>query len=300
MATKTRIPVILDTDIGDDIDDTWALAMALKCPELDVKLVVSDVGETVYRAKIIAKMLQVAGRTDVDVGIGVRQTARRKPRRQTAWVQDYRLSRYRGRIHEDGVGAIIRTIMESREPVTLICIGPMPNIREALKREPRIGQKARFVGMHGSLDWSFMADHAPVAEYNVKVDVPACQAVFTAPWDKTITPLDTCGKVVLRGKKFAAVAASKDPLARAVIENYRVWRKSGRLPDDVGESSILFDCVAIHLAFSTRFLTMKRMGVRVRDDGFTVRDPKAPKINCALAWADMAGFEDSLVERLTG
>jgi len=34
-----KIPVILDTDIGIDIDDTWALGLLLKCPELDVKLI---------------------------------------------------------------------------------------------------------------------------------------------------------------------------------------------------------------------------------------------------------------------
>lgn len=39
---KKPIPVILDTDIGGDIDDTWALVMTLKSPELDVKLIVSN------------------------------------------------------------------------------------------------------------------------------------------------------------------------------------------------------------------------------------------------------------------
>ena len=39
---SNKIPVILDTDIGSDIDDTWALAMMLKSPELDVKLIVTD------------------------------------------------------------------------------------------------------------------------------------------------------------------------------------------------------------------------------------------------------------------
>jgi inosine-uridine nucleoside N-ribohydrolase len=66
-----KIPVILDTDIGGDIDDTWALAMMLRCPELDIKLVVSDTGNTTYRAKIIAKILHIAGRTDIAVGIGI-------------------------------------------------------------------------------------------------------------------------------------------------------------------------------------------------------------------------------------
>jgi inosine-uridine nucleoside N-ribohydrolase len=44
--TDRSIPVILDTDIGGDIDDTWALAMMLRSPELDVKLVVTDTGDT--------------------------------------------------------------------------------------------------------------------------------------------------------------------------------------------------------------------------------------------------------------
>ena len=34
------VPVILDTDIGFDVDDVWALAFMLRCPELDVKLVI--------------------------------------------------------------------------------------------------------------------------------------------------------------------------------------------------------------------------------------------------------------------
>ena len=58
---SVRIPVILDTDIGDDIDDTWALVLLLKSPELDLKLVVGDQGKPLYRARLIAKLLQVAG-----------------------------------------------------------------------------------------------------------------------------------------------------------------------------------------------------------------------------------------------
>jgi hypothetical protein len=50
-------PVILDTDIGDDIDDTWALGLLLQSPEFDVRLVVGDQGKNLYRAKLIAKFL---------------------------------------------------------------------------------------------------------------------------------------------------------------------------------------------------------------------------------------------------
>src|SRR5438132_355466 len=65
-----KTPVILDTDIGDDIDDTWALAMLLRSPELDLKLVTTANGKAEYRAKLIARLLTVAKRTYVPIGLG--------------------------------------------------------------------------------------------------------------------------------------------------------------------------------------------------------------------------------------
>ena len=44
-----RIPVILDTDIGNDIDDTWALGQLLNSPELDLKLVLTSTGRKCIR-----------------------------------------------------------------------------------------------------------------------------------------------------------------------------------------------------------------------------------------------------------
>lgn len=293
-----KIPVILDTDIGDDIDDTWALAMMLKSPELDVKLVSTDFGNTVYRAKLVAKLLEVAGRTDVPVGVGIRQND--GVGGQGPWVEDYDLGKYPGTVHEDGVQAIVDTIMGSPEPVTLICIGPVPNIKAALEREPRIAERSRFVGMHGSVRKGYDGSAEVAPEYNVKADVPACRAAFTAPWDITITPVDTCGLVKLKGEKYRAVCDCPDPLIRTVIENYRIWL--GGKPDT--ESSILFDTVAVHLAYSTEFLVMEDVGLRVTDDGFTVEDTDrlggAKRMHVAIDWKDLAAYEDYLVERLVG
>jgi len=288
-------PVILDTDIGDDIDDTWALAMMLKSPELDVKLVVTDTGNTTYRAKIVAKMLEVADRTDVPVGIGV--PFGDKNGRQGAWVEGYDLASYPGTIYEDGVDALIRTIMDSPEPITLICIGPIPNIGAALEREPKIADKARFVGMHGSVRLGYGGSEKISAECNVVNHVKDCQKAFTAAWDMTITPVDTCGLVHLTGEKYRAVYECKDPLIRAMIENYRIWAKYS--PASLKQTSTLFDTVAIYLAFSDELLKMEKLGIRVMDDGYTVEDENAKVINCAMNWKDLSAFEDFLVKRLT-
>ncbi len=301
---RTRIPVILDTDIGGDIDDTWALTLMLKSPELDVKLITTDTGNTTYRAKVVAKMLEVAGRTDIPIGIGLQFGDR--VGRQAVWVEGYDLSAYPGRVHQDGVRAIIDTIMGSPEPVTLVCIGPVPNIAVALEREPGIAERARFVGMHGCIRKSpleYGGGGGVVAEYNVAADPRACQRVFTAPWDMTITPLDTCGFVKLEGERYRAVRRCDDPLVQALIDNYRVWLRSGRREwkeEFETRSSILFDTVAIYLSLSQKLLDMEKLGIRVTDDGYTVIDGKAKTVNCATKWKDLAAFEDFLVERLTG
>ncbi len=295
-----KIPVILDTDIGGDIDDTWALAMLLKSPELDLKLVVTDTGNTRYRARVAAKLLETAGRTDVPIGIGIHQGDDTGP--QAPWVEDYDMNNYPGKIYQDGVGAMIDTIMASPEPITLICIGPVPNIAAALKRDPRIAQKARFIGMQGSVRLGYGGSPKTINEYNVRADVNSCRAAFNVPWEVTITPLDTCGLVVLKGEKYARVRDCPDPLIQALIESYRIWTRhvTWTKVDAEKQSSTLYDTVAVYLAISRDLLKMEQLGIRVTNDGYTVIDEKAKKINCAMKWKNLDVFEDFLVERLAG
>jgi len=309
--SEIRVPVILDTDICDDIDDTWAIATMLQSPELDCKLITTAVGNTEAKAKVVAKFLQQVGRTNIGVGIGIKQ--RDGEHQQTPWAKDYDLASYPGKIHRDGVQALIDTIMNSPTRITLIAIGPLPNIAEALKREPRIAEKAVFVGMHGSIYRGYGGEQ-PDAEYNVKADVQAAKKVFTAPWSMTITPLDTCGLVVLDGDKYQKVLKKNSAITSNLIENYRVWYR-GSLKDrkDLDEtgmtrlvteklnssSTTLFDTVAIYLAISRQLVEMKQLLIRITDDGFTRVQEGAEPVDCAVKWKDLGGYESWLVERLT-
>lgn len=293
-----RIPVILDTDIGDDIDDTWALGLLLKSPELDLKLVVGDNGKNLYRAKILAKFLQNAGRSDVAVGLGM-DTATHGVGGQARWVADYNLNAYPGRVYADGVQAMIDLILNSPEKVTLIALGPVPNLAEALAREPRIAPKVRFVGMYGSVRKGYGNSAQPAPEYNVKQDVQACQRALSAGWDITITPLDTCGLVQLSGADYARVREAKNPITQAILENYRVWLGRDRQAEADTHSSVLFDTVAVYLAIGDRLCTLEELGIRVTDAGLTVIDPSAKRMRVATSWKDLPGYEDWLARRLS-
>jgi len=297
---KKRVPVILDTDIGTDIDDTWALVMMLNSPELDVKLILTESGNTLYRAKIVAKMLEVAGRTDIPVGIGLKLSDDIDA--QGKWVEDYDIDNYPGTIYKDGISAMNDIIMNSNDQVTLVSIGPVTNIAKALEMQPAIATKARFVGMHGSVRVGYNGSDEVNSEYNVRADIEACKKVFTAPWEITITPLDTCGLVILKDEKYMKVHTCESPLTKALMDNYRIWEIDcgwKTIKDAYGSySSVLFDTVAIYLAFSEELLHMETIGIRVDDEGYTRIDEYAKKISCAMGWKDMAAFEDFLVERL--
>jgi inosine-uridine nucleoside N-ribohydrolase len=294
--------VILDTDIGDDIDDTWALVTLLNSPELDVKLITTAVGDTELKAKLVAKVLQTAGRTDIPIGIGV--PVGKTPCPQQAWLKDFDMSAYKGTVYKDGVGALIETVMKGDEPVTIIAIGPLPNIAAALEREPAIAKKAKYIGMQGSIYKGYNGEDKPAAEYNVKQSPKEAQRVFEAQWDKTITPLDTCGIVHLDGEKYQKVYESDATLAKALMEAYKMWLTKvdwlDRNTVDVSKAStILFDTVAVYLAVSRDLIQMEKLPVRVTDTGYTQVDDSGKIVNCATEWKDLPGYEDWLVGRLT-
>jgi inosine-uridine nucleoside N-ribohydrolase len=294
-AAKT--PVILDTDIGDDIDDTWALVMLLKSPELDLKLITTTCGKAEYRGKLIAKLLTIAGRTDIPVGLG--EGGHKGTGRLQAWVKDFSFSDYRGTVHQDGVAAIIDLIARSPQPVTVISIGPSHTLAAVLKRKPEIAHKANFVGMQGSVFKGY-GGGAPSREYNVVANVPAAQTVLSAPWNQiTITPLDTCGLVTLSGERFQKLLKSEDPLVKALLENYRIWSNK----EQVGQlkaSSVLFDTVAVYLAYADRPLVKQEtLSITVTPKGITKVDPQGTKMSVATSWIDRDGYCDLLVKTLT-
>jgi inosine-uridine nucleoside N-ribohydrolase len=295
------IPVILDTDIGTDIDDTWALAMLLNCPELEPRLILTACGDTVYRAHLTAKFLQAAGRTDVPIGVGVGNSDGTL-KFQQPWLEGYEISTYPGLIYQDGVRAMIDVIMNSPQSVTIIAIAAATNIARALEIEPRIAQKCRFVGMHGSIHLGYGGVAGCVPEANVRGDVPALRKVLSAPWlEKIITPLDTCGLVVLDGERYKHVFHSSNPMLRALIENYQVWAKLVTwMTVDYSDTktSTLFDTVAVYLAYSCDLLEMEKIRLSITEDGLTLPDPSGDEVLAALRWRDLDGFNQHLVERL--
>src|SRR5881392_3886073 len=62
--------IIIDTDIGDDIDDAFAIALALRSPELQILGIATAFGDVEVRARILDRLLGEAGRADIPVAAG--------------------------------------------------------------------------------------------------------------------------------------------------------------------------------------------------------------------------------------
>jgi inosine-uridine nucleoside N-ribohydrolase len=293
-AQAAPVPVILDTDLGDDIDDTWALLMLLGSPQVDVKLVVTATHDTDVKTRLVAKILERIGRTDIPIGTGVKTADR--PINQAKWLGDYSLTDYPGTVYKDGVQAEIDVIKGSSEPITLVVIGPETNLRAALERDPSIAESARVVSMAGSVHIGYNGKEGRSPEWNVRCDVEACRAVLAAPWQVTMAPLDICGTLRLSGERYARVVQAETPRATTLIENYDLWANRHRHPE--GSSSVLFDTVAAYLAFDESLCEIETVKLSVDDEGNTVPDENGWPVRCALRWKDRDAFEELLVQAL--
>ncbi len=303
---KRPTPVILDTDIGTDIDDTWALAHLLRCPELDIKLVLMASGDVHFRSLIAAKFLEASGRSDLPIGLGVVGETPESLRNQGPWVRDYTLDRYPGEIVADGIERMIQIIMASTEPVIIIGIAPSFNLAEALRRKPEIARRCRLVGMFGSFAMGYDGVPSPSAETNVRVSPESARIALAAPWlDVLLTPLDTCGVAILQGALYHRIwSATHDSSLRAVIENYCIfaYRVNWMNCDYFAlRSTVLFDCVAVYLTYSENLVETETLRYRITDDGHTVLDASGDCVaRVALRWKDLDAFHEHLTGRLLG
>jgi inosine-uridine nucleoside N-ribohydrolase len=295
-----RIPVILDTDAGNDNDDNFALVCLLSNPKFDVKLITTTDGQQEFRGRIIAKLLTAAGRNDIPIGFGA--GAKTGAGKESSWVADFPFYKFAGKIHHDGVRAMIDTIHHVNEPVTLIAIGPLQTVAAVLERDPAIAGRVNFVGMQGSVFKGYGGSATPTPEFNVKVDVAAAQTVFSAKWaSMSITPLDTCGlpAIAIDGERFEALRQSNDPLVKALLDSFAAW--SGKPLSELHATTTQFDSVAVYLADPDHpLLVTKPLHIDVNDAGMTVISPEGRQMNVATSWKDVEAYRQYFFQQILG
>ena len=282
------LPILLDTDIGDDIDDAFAVALALASPELDVRGVTTVHGDAHTRALIVCRWLHALGSKDVAVAPGTK--ARGEPTLDGQFQYGLRPCFRQRPVRELAPQFLYQQLKARPGELTLVAVGPLTNIAELLRTYPECKPWIkRLILMGGSVRVGYDGKATPEPEWNIKSDVKAAQFVFEAGIPMTVAPLDATARLKLNREARSRVLRAGAALNQELFALYQLWD---------GADPILFDPVAITLGFTERFCKMEELHLTVDDKGST--RVGAGKANARVATSiDEDAFLKWYVERLT-
>src|SRR2546423_2834811 len=281
--------IILDTDIGDDVDDAFALGLALQSPEVEVVGVTTAWGDTALRGRMVRRMLLETGRAGIPVAEGI---ATKSPTTfsQARWAEAGPDAKSR----VDAVELLLNEIRKNPGELTLVAIGPLTNVGAAIERDAATFRKLkRVVLMGGSVrkgygDLGYEPDRGPMAEYNIKCDVAAAQKLFASGVPIFMMPLDST-QLKLDEVKRAIIFSAATPLTNALAALYYQWGQ---------QTPTLFDAMAVAYAVDPGLCPAQPFHVEVDKLGFT-RVTNGPSNASVCLESNSDQFFRFLVPRLT-
>lgn len=273
--------MLIDTDIGDDIDDALALALALRSPEIELLGVTTVFGATQRRAQLAAHLLNIAGREDIPVAPGMAQPLQLRHRPsgvpQVAVLDERAVFPAISRLAAPEF--IIQAAQAHFGHVTLVCIGPLTNVAVALTKEPGLFMALqRIILMGGS-------SSVPLPEWNIRSDVRAAQIVLGSGVPITLIGLNITRRCQLRPSDIAQLRASEEPLPHLLSRLIAVWQR--HRPRGQSPLPYLHDPLTLAALCRPELFTFEEMPVRAITRGplagFMVpRMMNGPWVNAAV------------------
>ena len=275
-------PIVIDTDPG--IDDALAIVLALRSPELRVELMTTVAGNTGLRAATDNARRLLALLDPEEPPRLVRGAARPLRGRLITAPEVHGddglagLSQVRdsgGRLlfpasggplpgRETAADAIVAKAREHRENLTIVALGPLTNLAQALEADPdAMRGVGRLIVMGGAIEAP--GNVTAAAEFNFHVDPEAADRVLTSEMRITLVGLDATRQVRLRWPVVRdALRGSRSPLAR-------VLRHLMRPVESTGGGLHLHDPLAMALAIDTTLVRTRALAVRVETKGVHTR-----------------------------
>jgi purine nucleosidase len=256
--------VIIDTDIGDDIDDAFAVALALRSPELQILGITTTFGDTETRAKLLDRFLGEAGRPDIPVAVGM-PTPPKTAFTQRRYAEGGHFAKA---AHADAVTFLLDQIRRHPSEITLVAIGPLMNVGAAIDKDLAAFRKLKRVVIMGGCikrgygDLGYGPAHDPVPEWNIVNDIRSAQKLFAAGVPLFVMPLDST-QLKMDEVKRAFLFRQGTPLTDALTLLYHQWGQ---------ETPTLFDPMTIAYLVEPSLCPIQPMRIRIDDKGFTRQD----------------------------
>lgn len=223
-ASQTYSPkhhVLIDTDIGDDIDDALALALALCSPEIVLLGVTTVSGDTLKRAKLAAHILKVYEHKEIPVAAG-QQVPLLLRHRPSGVPQAAILDQGTPFDIFSPIPApefIIQAALAQHGTITLFCLGPLTNIATALMIEPRLFLAIRNIIMIGG------TTGFPIPEWNMRNDAQAAKIVLASGIPITLLGWNITMRCQLRESDIEKLRNQNSPQTRLLSQLLAVWQR---------------------------------------------------------------------------
>lgn len=283
--------ILIDTDIGDDIDDAFALALALRSPEVRILGVTTAFGDTALRARLVDRYLRAVGRADIPVAVGIRTP-------DTHFTQGAYARQEPARQHPGAVSFLLDQIRAHPGQITLIAIGPLFNVQAAIARDPATFRKLkRVVMMGGSIYRGYDnaktgAHEPPDPEWNVRCDPAGARALLASGVPVFMMPLDST-QIHLEQAGQAEIFSHGSPLTDQLTLLYHQWSGTG-----AWKTPTLYDPVTVAYAVHPGLCPVKPMRIEVDSKGFTRPVAGAPNAEVCLQ-SNEDGILSLLLARIT-
>jgi purine nucleosidase len=270
-AQAQKQKVIFDCDLGDDIDDAYALSLLVASKELDVLGISTAYGRTEDRATLACKMLYEFGlEQKIPVFIG-RNTSKTDERAnwyadQFYWSEGFNKVKPQTKPAAD---FIIETLKKYPNEVTLIAVGPVTNLKDILEKDPSALKLAkRIVLMFGSFYIGYDGSPTINNEWNVKCDVDAAKKFVNAGLNPVYAGLDVTTFVTYSKASRERLLYRQSPLTNALCGLQNLWAYE--------RDPILFDAVAVGMVLWPDLFKTKSVNFSVDEKGYTIINPNLP------------------------
>lgn len=270
--------VVLDTDIGTDVDDCLALAVLLGSPEVELVGVTCVYGDVLLRARMVRKLLALAGRAEVPVYAGLQPPMLGTlpvfwPGHEGVGLLDTEDDALLPE-PEHAVDALLRITAEQPGEIHLVAIGPLGNIAMAIRRDPGFLDRLASLTIMGGVfrgpgRWAMRSN-----EHNIVSDPEAAQIVFGANPACTLVPLDVTLQTVIRPADLARIRAEPTPFREAVadqVERYPRFQQLGY--------TYLHDPLAVALLLEPSLARYESMRIGVETAGRLTTGQTVPLID---------------------
>lgn len=227
--------IILDTDIGTDFDDAYALVLAANSPELELEGVTIVGSNADLRAKIALKLLNLLGKANVPVLKGCELPLLLEKRPRPTTFDDLMGHEGKGFLTEQddnlrpspghAVDFIINKVMEFPGEITLIPIGTLTNIALAIIKEPKIISKVKEIVAMGGVIWPEKLGVYHTCEHNFSADAQATKIVLNSGIPFTMIGLNVTLKVKMTNDRFNQLKSYHTPVVDGLVEMTKRWFK---------------------------------------------------------------------------